>query len=152
MSAARINAVYSALMAVAAAAAPSRVVTDAYQAFDARPQAQLLQGVITILFAGVPAYDAENSGSLDGIDHDQTGFAQLEFTVVGQMLVAENATGTQVAAAEIALLGDIEKIANQALANDDLVQLRIISASCSQQMESPYLWVATKFQTRTDGE
>lgn len=151
MSAARISAVYAAMLSVMAAAAPSRVVTDAYQPFDMRPDTQLLQGVITILFAGVPAYDYENSGSLDGIDHDQTGFAQLEFSVVGQMRVAENATGAQVAAAELALLGDIEKLANQGLANDELTELRIISANCSQQMEAPYLWVATKFQTRTDG-
>lgn len=152
MSAARITTVYAAMLATMAAAAPSRVVTDRFLTFDMRADVDLLAGVITILFAGVPAYDAEHSGSLDGIDYDQTGFAQLEFTVVGQMRVAENATGTQVAAAEIALLGDIEKLANQALSNDDLVQLRIVSASCSQQMESPYLWVATKFQTRTDGE
>lgn len=152
MSAARISAVYSAMLAVMTAAAPARVVTDSYLPFDVRPDSELVQGVVTILFSGVPEYDAEHSGSYDGVDHDQTGFAQLEFSVVGQMRLPENSTGAQIAAAEIALLGDIEKLANQGLADEDLTELRIVSAHCSQQMEAPYLWVATKFRTRTDGE
>jgi hypothetical protein len=151
MSAARIQAVLAAMLTVMAAEAPARVVTGAFLPFDVRPDAELRSGVITVLFAGVKAYDYEHSGSYDGVDHDQTGNALLEFTVTGQMRVPEGTAGDQVAAAEIALLGDIERLANAGLEHEDLVELRIVQAATSQQLEAPYLWVATTFQTRTDG-
>lgn len=152
MSATRIASVLASMLEVMAEQAPSRVVTGQFMTFDQRKDPDLLKGVITILFVGVKEYDYEHSGSYDGVHSDQTGNALLEFRVVGQQRISEDASGTQVAAAELAMLGDIERLANAALERDDLTDLRIVDATCSAQLEAPYLWVATTFQTRTDGE
>lgn len=152
MSAARITAVLAAMIEVMAEQAPGRVVTGEFMTFDQRKDADLRKGVITILFAGVPAYDYEHSGSYDGVHSDQTSNAQIEFRVVGQHRISEDGSGTQVAMAELAMLGDIELLANACIERDELTDLRIVDATCSAQLEAPYLWVATTFKTRTDGE
>jgi len=152
MSASEITATLTAMKSVLEAAAPARVVTDVFLPFDVRPDAELLAGVLTILFVGVPAYDYEHTLQFDGIDHIQTDNALIEISVVGQIRVAENATGAQLATAEIALLTDIEKLANAGISDSRLNNLRLISAKCSSQMEAPYGWIYTLFQTRADGE
>lgn len=151
MSVAQVVAVIAAMKAVVQSVAPTRVVSETFKAFDLRADADLQAGVITILFSGVDAYDYEHSDSFDGIDATQTDNALIALQVLGQQRIDADATDTEAQAAELALLADIEKLANVGIQNDVLANLRITSAKTSTQLEAPYVWVHTTFNCRHDG-
>ncbi len=130
------------------ALAPTAVVTRSYKELGQWKDTDLKAGVYMILGGGVRRYPYEHSDYSDPAGPRQTELGEYTFTVVAQRLLAESASGEQIEAAELALLGTLETLADQAIGSEELVDLRIESAQQSGQLEAPFAWVVTQWVVR----
>lgn len=110
---------------------PERVVTRALRTVDARDDAELFAGVLTII-----VFAADGLAQMAGTGAD-TGTAQILIT--GQLFAGTHADGEAVENAEIALF---QQIRDFALAPaPQLCPLDLDSVQFSGQQIAPYGWV-----------
>lgn len=118
------GAILTAIQTALAAAAPARTVTRSLKDFGDRAAAELQAGVLTLLSRG-----ARNEETLD-------------LLLVGQIELAESATGEEIEEAELSLLDDVRRFA----ARVEGVIVTIRSYQLSQQLERPYGWIALQVE------
>ncbi|HET8555282.1 MAG TPA: hypothetical protein VFL78_10685 [Rhodanobacteraceae bacterium] len=129
-----------------AAALPSRNVTRSFVMHTMLPDADLAPGRITVISAGVADYPYETSdynGSPTG--PRQTEDATLQLIITGQIKLPEGTDPAAVEDAESDLLADLEVFADAAIADPEMVALRILRARQSQQLDAPYGWIHTEW-------
>lgn len=149
MPAANYAAILDAVKDALLLAAPGRVVTRRYQDFAHRPREELEAGVFTIVSTGITEYPYERADFDDSEGGArQTDLGVFAFTIVGQIQLAEDATGEDIEAAEFQLLQELETVADQAIASEELVDLRILKAGFSGQLDAPFGWIATDWTIR----
>lgn len=124
-----------------------RVVTREWKRLQDYPQSDLERGIWTIRFAGVDRYPYEASDSqLDTDDARATANGRVRLTIIGQLKLAEDASGLDIEAAELALIHELEQLADEAIETDELMALLIKDATTSQQVEAPYAWVYSTWE------
>lgn len=143
----RYELLLQAVKTALAARAPGRVVTRAYESFENRAAADLDQGIYSILPGPIGPYPYEVSDHQGGTDSLRaTQCARMRISIVGQLRLAESATGEDVDAAEFAMLAELEQLADDAIETDTLMALKLVSARPSQQAEKPYAWIHTEWE------
>lgn len=114
-----------------AAALPTRIVTRNFIDAPERDDADLAQGVVTILVLG-----ADNlSGPPDLAE--MTGQARL--MLLGQIKVGEDSTGSAIEDAELTLFNELKAFAAEPGAG--LCSFDLISVAFSAQLDHPYGWL-----------
>lgn len=135
------------LAAALAAQFPTRGVTRSFRMHSERSDAELTPGLFTVIANGVADYPYEHSDYGPGLDAPaQTELGTLQLIITGQIKLPEGSEGDAVETAELDLLADLEAFANAAIADDQLVTLRLMSARQSAQLETPYGWIHTEWQ------
>ena len=120
------------------AALPARIVTRSYQDFAQRHRADLLQGVYTLISQGVQDINSPVNRQLVDGNHG--------ITLVGQILLAETATGEQVEEAELTLWDEISGFLRNP--PDYGLCLDAVSMRQSGQLEAPYGWILVDLMWR----
>lgn len=121
---------------------PARMVTRTWQDFGYRPAADLARGVWVVRPADIGPYDYETSDNQTATDSLRaTQISPLQVTILGQLQLAQGATGEDVDAAEFGLIHELEQLADAAMAIPGLEGLRLQRVQMSQQIECPYAWV-----------
>lgn len=141
------DALLEAIVAKLAAIATTRIVTRSFVEFDVRNQDELEQGVFTVLPRGVMNYPYERSDAGEG--SIQTDLGSFGFVIVGQGRVAESADGIEVDRYELAMIAELEQLADQVIEDELLAEAYIDDATMSGQVERPFCWVASTWRIRT---
>lgn len=135
------------LAAALAAQFPARGVTRSFRLHAQRSDDELTPGLFTVLGNGVGDYPYEHSDYSPGLDAPaQTELGTLQLIITGQIKLPEGSDGEAVETAELDMLADLEAFANAAIADDQLVTLRLLSARQSAQLDAPYGWIHTEWQ------
>lgn len=135
------------LAAQLAAAFPARGVTRTFMPHAVRSDDELAPGLFTVIGTGVASYPYEHSDYGPGIDAPrQTELGDMRLIITGQIKLAEGASGQDVEDAEDEMLADLEAFANAAIADNQLVTLRLLSARQSGQIDAPYGWIHTEWE------
>lgn len=108
-----------------AAAYPLRTVTRSLKDYAERSAGQLKAGVFTIVTVGQPGADV----------YDQ----MLKFMVVGQVQLAENATGEAIEEIELIMAREVKTLIQRQMRGP---LMRITGIDHSAQLETPYGWVS----------
>ena len=119
--------------------APERIVTRTWKEFGQRVSEDLQKGIFTILSAGIGEYPSLYEPGDDG---------RQTVLIVYQGKVAEGSDGPTLEANEFEAIGELEAVAEQA--PHIWPSLTLQSAETSKQMENPYCWVRSQWQTFTD--
>lgn len=119
--------------------APDRVITRTYKDFGRRKAEDLRKGIFTIVSAGVAQYPVVYEPGDDG---------RQKILIVFQGKVDEGADGPTLEAFEFAAVNELEALAEQAPIKWPTLTLQ--SAETSMQLENPYCWVKSEWQTFTD--
>jgi hypothetical protein len=107
-------------------AAPGRIVTRTLRDFADRTEAELRQGVLTVISRGQPTVDPHNE--------------HVDLLIVGQALVDETADGAAREEIELLMAQEIKDFADNLYGcNADVGPI-----TQSAQLEAPYQWVSTK--------
>lgn len=134
------------LASALAAQFPARGVTRSFRMHTERRDNELAPGLFTVLGNGVADYPYEHSDYSPGLDAPaQTELGALQLIITGQIKLAEGSEGAAVEAAEFDMLADLEAFANAAIADNQLVTLRLLSARQSAQLDTPYGWIHTEW-------
>lgn len=123
---------------------PARRVTRAFMNHTERQDADLEAGVLTVIGTGVPDYPYEVSDY--GGYQRQTERGLVALVITGQLKLPEGTDPALVETAEWQLLAELEAFADQAIGDPLLVELRLLSARMSGQLDVPYGWVHTQWQ------
>lgn len=120
--------------------APGRVVTRTYTDFNDRPRAGLQAGVYTVLFGGVRGYPYE---------HRPGDMGQVRLSIIFQQRLPEKSDGEALEAAEFAAINELERLARE---HDPvrLPELLLEQVATSQQLEAPFVWVASSWNLMTE--
>lgn len=130
----------NALKADMAAAMPTRVVTRDFKDFADRAQADLLQGIVTLIGAGEKGY-ANYLGRA-------TQLGTLPLILVGQIQLAEGAEPSAVEDAEDLLAEEI-KAWCRAPGSALLGGITMTGFRQSGQVDAPYGWIACDIEVMT---
>jgi len=134
------------LAAALAAQFPARGITRSFRMHSERDDSELTPGLFTVLSNGVADYPYEHSDYGPGLDAPvQTELGALQLIITGQIKLAEGGEGEAVETAELDMLADLEAFANAAIADEQLVTLRLLSARQSAQLDTPYGWIHTEW-------
>jgi hypothetical protein len=134
------------LAAALAAQFPARNVTRSFRMHAERQDSELAPGLFTVLGNGVADYPYEHSDYGPGLDAPaQTELGALQLIITGQIKLPERSEGEAVETAEFDMLADLEAFANAAIADEQLVTLRLLSARQSAQLDTPYGWIHTEW-------
>lgn len=149
---------YGALMAAVVqkltAVAATRHVTRSYMDFNHRAEADLADGVYTVIAGGVRSYpwDHTDSADADFSGRGATALPVFQFRVLGQGFIAgESVTGEDIEAAEFAMLAEIETLADELVRDEtldeheQLCRCVLQGVDQSSQLEAPYFWIAALF-------
>ncbi|HYC64945.1 MAG TPA: hypothetical protein VEC14_09455 [Reyranellaceae bacterium] len=130
-----LNTVMETLKSRLQSVAPTRIVTRSYRDFADRPKLELEAGVFTVLSRGESDYH----------DLHPAEFGTHRMLVIGQILLAEGATGEAVEQAEFALVDEIKAVTTAALP-PELDGLTLLRFSQSGQLEAPYGWIVAELE------
>lgn len=134
------------LAAALAAQFPARGVTRAFRMHTERNDSELAPGLFTVISNGVADYPYEHSDYGPGLDAPaQTELGALQLIITGQIKLPEGSDGEAVEGAELDMLADLEAFANAAIADEQLVTLRLLNARQSAQLDTPYGWIHTEW-------
>lgn len=134
------------LAAALSAQFPARRVTRSFRLHAERADAELAPGLFTVIGNGVADYPYEHSDYAPGLDAPaQTELGALQLIITGQIKLPEGSDGAAVEGAELDMLADLEAFANAAIADEQLVTLRLLSARQSAQLDTPYGWIHTEW-------
>lgn len=130
-----------------AAQFPARKVVRSFVPHAQLDDADLAPGRFTVIGVGVSSYPYEHSDYGPGVDApQQTELGDMRLIITGQMKLPEGASGQDVEDAEDEMLADLEAFANAAIADNQLVTLRLLSARQSGQIDAPYGWIHTEWE------
>lgn len=141
-------AVLEAIAEKLAEVAADRVVSRQYKDFTDRTREQLEAGIYTLVPTGIRDYPYERADD----DGARTELPVFTFLLTGQGVLADDATGEEIDAAEFAMVEEIEALANAVVEDDSLAEhdqlcrLRLLGIEQSSQMEAPYYWIAARLE------
>lgn len=121
------GSILTALLAALSATAPTCVCTRDFEPFENRKKTDLAAGVFTLI---------EKGGSEDDA-------ATIDLLLIGQIKLAENATGSQVDEAEDLMMDTVRTWIN----NNTGVTVRIRGWRKSMQLDRPLGWIAVDLVT-----
>lgn len=119
--------------------APERVVTRNFKDFAQHRSEDLVKGIFTIVSAGIGEYPSLYEPGDDG---------RQAVLIIFQGKVPEGSDGPTLEAAEFDAIEQLELLAEQAPLKWPTLTLQ--SAETSRQLENPYCWVRSQWQTITD--
>lgn len=119
--------------------APGRVITRTYKDFGRHKAEDLRKGIYTIVSAGVSEYPAIYEPGDEG---------RQTVMIIFQGKVDEGADGPTLEAFEFEAMTELESLAEQAPIKWPTLTLQ--SAETSMQLDNPYCWVRSQWQTFTD--
>lgn len=128
------------LLASLAAFATDRDVSRDFKTLaqlDSEPGGNLANGRFTLV--------SDNLGETNNISGDAVRGGTWTIAVVGQIKLAENATGSQVEDAEFAMFNQLVNWLNSPI-DDEINCLEIKRMTQSKQLETPYGWIAVTIE------
>lgn len=126
---------------------PARVVTRNWKPFQNRRREDLVAGVWTVRTSGITRYPYEVSdGQFDTDSLRATENGRMRIVIVGQLQLANAATGEDIDAAEFGLIHELEQLADAAIETEGLEALLLKDVAMSQQVEAPFAWVFSTWE------
>ena len=119
--------------------AEDRVITRTYREFGQQPADQLAQGIYTVVSAGVRSYPNVYESGDEG---------RQRIFIIFQGKAPEGASGEDIEEIEFDAMNELELLAEQIPL--DIPTLVLQSAETSTQLDSPYCWVRSTWETFTD--
>jgi len=141
MSRTNVITILTAMQALLAGIASTRLVTRHMKDHDAWPEDQRAGGIFTIL-----------PGPRDGYDYEyQPGdLPRVRIFVYGERRVSGEDPGPDIDAEEDAMAAELEDLANQSASDDDLCELALDSIVGSAQTMTPYASVLATYTFGVD--
>jgi hypothetical protein len=128
----RLELLKTSLQGVVDAAGSHRVVTRDFAPLENRDHDELLRGVWSLVVVEEDEFIVLTGGQSDE--------GAINVLAIGHLMVRDDQKGSDVEAAELAMVGEIKDLVNSALPAD-ICGLRLLKWRGSGQLAAPFGWV-----------